>query len=429
MHRIKKLVPQSIRNLYHFVQAVLANLIYGFPAKNIRIIGVTGTDGKTTTTQMVTRILEEAGKKVAMTSTINFRIAGKEKKNLSHYTTLSAFAVQKFLKQAVDEDCEYVVLETSSHSLDQFRVWGIEYEIAIVTNITREHLDYHKTMDEYRRAKKRLFEITAKNKGVIIVNLDMENPDDFLDFNVENKYGYTTHGSQRAAYSSQLNVIEAESVELNVQNTKYKVRDVEFTLHIPGEFNVENALAAICVGLAEGISLDKCAVALAKIEGVPGRMESIPNDKGLDVIVDFALTPQALDRLYGFLSGVKKNSQSKILAVFGSCGERDRGKRPLMGEIVAKYADYVILTNDEPYHEDPEEIIREIAKGIKNKKEGENFWKIIDRREAIAKALSLGRAGDIVVVTGMGNFESMIIGDEKIPWNDKSVIREELEKI
>ena len=460
MYRIKNLVPQSIKNIYHLAQAVLANVVYGFPSRKIKVIGVTGTDGKTTTVQMITQILEEAGslvktgvhgaRKVAMASTINFKINGVEEKNLSHFTTESAFALQKFIRKSVEQGCEYLVLETSSHALDQHRVWGVQYQTAVITNVTREHLDYHKTMEKYREAKKKLFKTVAKNKGTIIVNADMEKPEEFLDFDVDKKFAYTTNLEKNAALDSRppatiafraglrgndkegsgminegIQIVQAKNVKLGIDCSSYELLATSYELNIPGLFNIENALAAMCVGLSEDIKLETIKDALAKIKGVAGRMEAIENDLGLHIFVDFALTPNALERLYSTLFQAKK-SDTRIIAIFGSCGDRDRGKRPVMGEVVSKYADFVILTNDEPYHEKPEQIIEEIAVGIKNKIEGQNFWKIIDRRDAIKKALEIAQAGDIICITGMGNFETMVVGDKKIPWNDRNVIEEEL---
>ena len=416
---MKKLIPQSLKNIYHLFQAVLANVWFGFPSKKIKVIGVTGTDGKTTTTQIITKILEEAGKKVAMASTINFKIGDNEWTNLSHFTTLSSFAVQKFIKQAVENGCEYLVLETSSHSLDQHRVWGIDYKTAVITNVTREHLDYHKTMENYRQAKRKLF-----NKvEVAIVNLDMEDSEEYLDAKSPVKIGYS---AKFPISNDQIKKIIAENVELGIDSSTFTVEGKKFTLNLVGDFNIENALAAISVGVSEDIDLETCARAISKIKSVPGRMEYVSNEKGLNILVDFALTPDALKKLYSLLVKIKK-PESKIIAVFGACGERDRGKRPIIGEIVSAYADFVIVTNDEPYHEDPMQIIGEIISGIKNKQEGKDFWVIADRREAIRKALQLATSGDVIAVTGMGAEESMIVGDEKIPWNDKKVILEELE--
>jgi UDP-N-acetylmuramoyl-L-alanyl-D-glutamate--2,6-diaminopimelate ligase len=320
------------------------------------------------------------------------------------------------------------VLETSSHALDQYRVWGVKYQTALITNVTREHLDYHGTMEKYREAKKKLFRMVEKNSGTIIVNMEMEKPEDFLDFRVDKKYGYSAKTKNPKPKTQNLKLVQAENVELNIDSSRFNIQNFKFALNIPGDFNLENALAATCVGLGEGIGLETIKEALAKIKGISGRLENVPNERGLHIIVDFALTPNALEKLYNLLAGVKKEG-AKIIAVFGSCGERDRGKRPIMGEVVSNYADNVILTNDEPYHEDPAEIIEEIALGIKNKTEGQDFWKIVDRRSAIKKALEIAKAGDIVVVTGMGNFETMVVGDKKIPWNDKKVIEEELQKL
>lgn len=423
---MKKLIPQKIKNIYHLLQAVLANIRFGFPSRKLKVIGVTGTDGKTTTTQMITKILEEAGKKVALASTINFKIDQKEWTNLSHFTTLSAFAVQKFIKQALEKDCEYLVLETSSHSLDQYRVWGIDYKTAVITNITREHLDYHKTMESYRQAKRKLF----NNAEVAVVNLDMENPEKFLECNAKKILGYSLKKNQNKFQNldTKPETIVAENIDLEIDKSMFAVGNQKFTLNIPGDFNIENALAAISVGVSENIDLEICSRGISKISNIPGRMEYISNERGLNILVDFALTPDALKKLYSLLAKIKK-PEAKIIAVFGACGERDRGKRPIIGEIVSQYADLVIVTNDEPYHEDPMQIIQEIVGGIKNKKEGENFFIIPDRREAIKKALHLSVPGDVLAITGMGAEESMIVGDKKIPWNDKKVILEELRTV
>jgi UDP-N-acetylmuramoyl-L-alanyl-D-glutamate--2,6-diaminopimelate ligase len=421
MHKLKSLLPQQLKNAYHLLKAIFANVRFGFPARKLKVIGITGTNGKTTTTQMVTKILEEAGKKVAMASTINFRINGQEEINRTKFTTLSAYSVQKFIKRATEAGSEYLVLETSSHALDQYRVWGIKYACAVITNVTREHLDYHKTMENYREAKKRIF----ADVGTAIVNLDMENPDQYLNETATRKIGYTLKATENPKVNE---LVVAKNLELGIEESKFEVNGQNYSLKLIGDFNVENALAAIAVGVNEGISGEVISRALLKIEGVPGRLEKIPNDRNLNIIVDFALTPDALERLYQLIQKVNI-AKGNVIAVFGSCGERDRGKRPIMGEIVSDYADYIILTNDEPYHENPQQIIEEIAAGIKNQEEGINYWKIEDRRQAIRKALEISKPNDIVLVTGMGAEDTMAIGDERIPWNDRQVILEELEKL
>jgi UDP-N-acetylmuramoyl-L-alanyl-D-glutamate--2,6-diaminopimelate ligase len=414
MNHLKKIIPQSVKNIYHLAQAILANFWYGFPSRKIKVIGVTGTNGKTTTVQMITRILEEAGRRVAMASTINFKVNKEEWKNLSHFTTLSPFVLQKFIKRAVGDGCEYLVLETSSHAIDQYRVWGVDYKTAMITNLTREHLDYHKTMEKYRQTKQKLF----KKADRIIVNGDMEKPEEFVQVN-KNKTIYSTKNNKADIF--------ATDIQSDISGSRFSINGSQFKLNLLGDFNVENALAAVSVGVLEKINLETCAKALEKIKEIPGRMEYIQNKKDLNILVDFALTPDALEKFYGTLARIK-DPKAKIISVFGACGDRDRGNRPLVGEMVSRYADYIFLTTDEPYFEDPAIIAEEIAKGIKNKKENENLWIILDRRMAIKKAIKMARSGDAIAVTGMGAQESMIVKDKKIPWDDRKVIRELLQE-
>lgn len=418
MHFLKSLIPQVFKNWYHLAQAIVANIRYGFPGragKGLKIIGITGTDGKTTTTQFVTRILEEAGYKVAMASTINFKMGEREWVNASKYTTLASFAIQKFLRQALEEKCDYVILETGSHALDQHRVWGVDYLVAVITNVTREHLDYHKTMERYRRAKKRLFD----HATIAVVNADMERPEEFLDGNYEQRftYGIADHSAQ----------VLAQNISLGLGGSSFEVDGQTFELAVPGAFNIENALAAIAVGLSQHIPLSVISRALSKVNGVPGRMEKVANSKGIEILIDYAVTPYALEKLYMLVSQTKPSEQSKIIAVFGSCGDRDRGKRPIMGEIVSSFADTVILTNEDPYYEDPQRIVDEIRGGIHHKTEGNDLFIIMDRRQALQKALETAKPGDVVVVTGKGAEEAMQVKNERIPWNDKKVIKELLQ--
>lgn len=433
MHNLKKLFPQSFKNTYHLFQAIMANIRYGFPSHKIKVIGITGTNGKTTTTQMVTKILEKSGKKVAMASTINFKIGSDQWTNITKYTTESAFAVQGMLKRAVDAGCEYFILETSSHALDQSRVWGVRYAVAVITNVTREHLDYHGTMEKYRRAKKIIFEMVAKNKGVVVVNLDMKNPQYYLGVEAGTKYGYTLGEqdikSKIKNNNEELKIVRAEHVRMGINNSEFKIQNSKFIVDIPGAFNIENALAATCVGLSQAISLQKISEALGEIQGVPGRMEKVESGKGFDIFIDYAVTPDSLEKLYVTMTMLKQKSDTKIIAVFGACGDRDRGKRPLMGKIVSAYADRIIITNEDPYWEDPQSIIEEVASGVENKELKKDFWKILDRRDAIRKALELARVHDIVVITGKGAEESMAIKNERIPWNDKKIVLEELKMV
>ena len=444
---MKKLIPQKLKNIYHLINAISANIWYGFPSRKLEVVGVTGTNGKTTTVEMIAKIFEIAGKKVAASSTIKFKLGDKEEVNKTKFTTLSAWQMQKFAKKAVDAKCDYLVLEVSSHSLDQNRIWGINFDVAVITNVTREHLDYHHTMNEYRRAKAKLFTKLREN-GIAVVNLDMKDSCEFVDaVNWGQKqgffYGYTTRENQKLKIKNQnkLKIIGANSIEINQQKSMFIVDGVKFQLNLIGEFNIENALAAICVGLSQNIGLERIANALGEIKNVPGRMDYVKNDKGIDVIIDYALTPDSMEKLGSIISDLNRkkepnNRQStidnrKLIWVFGSCGERDRGKRPIMGEIVSKYADYVIVTNEDPYYENPQKIIDEVCEGIfrSGKKENVDAWKIFDRKKAIKKALKLARQGDIILITGKGAEETMAIRDKRISWNDKKVVKELLQNL
>jgi UDP-N-acetylmuramoyl-L-alanyl-D-glutamate--2,6-diaminopimelate ligase len=441
---VKKIIPQSIKNIYHLFQAILANVWYGFPSRKLKVIGVTGTNGKTTTVQMVARVLEEAGNpvkpdghrasKIAIASTINFKIGEKEWVNDTKFTTFSSFGLQKFLKKAAISGCEYAIVEVTSHALDQNRVWGVDFEVVVVTNVTREHLDYHETMEKYAEAKEKLFAAASKNpEGASVINLNSEYADNFLEYPASRIYGYYLENQKSKIKnkndSAKIKIIEAKNIKLEINSSQFSIHNFQFTINLPGEFNVENALAATCVGLSQNIPLEKISLALLKLEGVPGRMERIENNRGLEIIVDYAVTPDSLEKLYNHIKRFKKEN-AKIIAVFGSCGERDWGKRPIMGEIVACQADFAIVTNEDPYGEDPQKIIDEVFAGVnKHKKENENAWRIFDRREAIKKALEIAEPEDIVVVTGKGAEETMAVGARRIPWNDPKVIREILSEI
>jgi len=284
-----------------------------------------------------------------------------------------------------------------------------------VTNVTREHLDYHKTMEAYRRAKRRLFDGAKRS----VVNLDMWEPEFFLEGAKERRTYSRTDASAD---------FFAEGIESTLKGSGFSIAGVPFSINLPGVFNVENALAAITATSSIGVPLLTAAKAIAKVTLISGRMETIPNHLGATILVDYAVTPDSLEKLYGLVSSMRKEN-AKIVAVFGACGERDRGKRPIMGEIVSSYADIVVLTNEDPYHEDPERILDEIEVGVKAKESGKTFFRIFDRREAIRKGLSLLRPDDILLVTGKGAEETMALGDERVPWSDRRVIAEELEKI
>lgn len=419
------------KNKYHLIRSFFAAIYFQFPSKRIKVIGVTGTNGKTTTIQMIGKILEEDGHRIAMASTINFKFAQKEWVNETKFTTLSAWEVQKFIKRAVEERCEYLVLEVSSHALDQSRLWGVYFDVAVITNVTREHLDYHASMNRYREAKAKLFK-KIKENGFGVINLDMEDPQRFIDIAQKrnNRVIAFTNDKEKGEVFKRdgtFMTVLGENITSSIRGSYFTVRGERFHLSLPGVFNIENALAAICVGSLQGARLGVSNKALEKIKAVSGRMDYIPNSRNLSIIVDYALTPDSMEKVGYLLRRAQSNHEFKrIIWVFGSCGERDRGKRPIMGKIVAKYANFAIVTNEDPYNEDPAQIIDEVFFGLIDggKVENEDCWKVLQRREAIKKALEIAEEGDLVLVTGKGAEETMAVGNERVPWNDKKVIQE-----
>jgi UDP-N-acetylmuramoyl-L-alanyl-D-glutamate--2,6-diaminopimelate ligase len=387
---IKKFIPSFLLSWYHFKLAFLGALLYGFPSLKITVIGVTGTDGKSTTVSLIAKVLEEAGYKTALMSSISFKIGEKELANKLKMTMPGRFVIQKFLSQAAKEGCEYAVLEVSSEGIKQHRHRFIDFAAAVFTNLSPEHIESHGGFENYKKAKGKLFQ-SAKN--IHIINIDDKNSDYFLQFPAKRKYAY---GLEKG----------------DVNN-----RDLQLKLQLIGDFNIYNALAAICVGLSQGISLEICKRAVEKAKGIPGRMEIVISEP-FKVIVDYAVTPNALEKAY---LAVKPK-----ICVLGSCGGgRDKWKRKVLGEIAGKYCDEVIITNEDPYDENPMEIIEQVANGV-----GKIAKKILDRREAIREALRLAKPGDAVIITGKG-CEPWICaaGGKKIPWDDRQVAREEFEKL
>ncbi|OHA62819.1 MAG: hypothetical protein A2117_02490 [Candidatus Wildermuthbacteria bacterium GWA2_46_15] len=429
---VKKLLPGFLINWYHFGLAFLAALVYRFPGKRIKVVGVTGTNGKSTVVEMLSRIFEEAGFKVASLSSIRFRILGREEVNDKRMTMPGRFFVQQFLSRAVKTGSQYLVLEVTSEGIKQHRHRFIAFDAVVFTNLSPEHIESHGGFENYRRAKGELFKATSK---IHVVNLDDENSEFFLKFPAKEKWGYSIN-SKLKTQSSKLrpvlqNLIEADNVEILTDGSRFVVNGLGFRLKLRGEFNIYNALAAIAMAQSQGIGLDVCQRALGKVEGLPGRLEKVIADP-FTIFVDYAFTPNALQKVYETLSG-----NSKLICVLGSCGGgRDKWKRPVLGGIAAKYCQEIILTNEDPYDENPQEIIDQVASGAESIRINQPYqhqsavWKIIDRREAIAKALNLAKDGDTVIITGKGCEPSICLaGEKQIPWDDRQVIREEFAKI
>jgi len=404
---IKKFFPSFIISWYHLVLAFLGALFYGFPSRKLKVIGVTGTNGKTTVVEMCRQVLDEAGFKVASLSSVKFKIKDREWPNILKMTMPGRFKIQKFLRQAEDAGCEYAVLEVTSEGIRQHRHRFIDFNTAVFTNITPEHVERHGSFEKYRKAKGKLFQAC---KNIHIINLDDKNAEYFLQFPASKKIGYRINDGQA--------IIERSRTPLN--------------LRLPGNFNLYNAAAAISVGLSHRISLEICKKAVEMMESVPGRMELVVKEP-FRVFVDYAHNPDALEKIYQAISGRK-------ICVLGSAGGgRDKWKRPELGRIASKYCDEIILTNEDPYDENPEKILSEIKSGIPNTKyqispygrspEG-RLNTIIDRIEAIKKALSLAKPGDAVIVTGKGSEPWMCVaGGKKIPWSDKAIVLDGFDKL
>lgn len=423
-----------IRLLWHKLKGITAAIKYGFPAKRMVCIGVTGTNGKTTTTHMIEQILRDSGKKVAMLSTVEFRVDGKVTPNKSKKTTMSPFLTQKFLKKCVKKKIEYVVIESSSHALHQSRLWGIPFSIAVMTNITHEHLDYHKTMQKYKDAKKILFKNVEKACHRKLANTIKDIPHrQTMILNTADQFFYEFNQMKcptKFTYGFDEGDIQAHHATYSKFGSKFALSyasdDVGVDLKIPGSFNIENAMAATGATLACKIKLDDIKRSLESFEGVGGRMESIPSPKGFEVIVDFALTPDALEKLYTTLNESKTN---RIIGIIGSCGDRDKEKRPILGEIVAKYSDIAIVTDEEPYSENPMDIMQAVLEGAKKiKKLDEDLHLIEDRYAAIEFAIQNASEGDLVVVTGMGNFDTRGMNDGPMEWDEREVVREVIKR-
>jgi len=424
---VKTLIPsglfKKIEPYGHLGEAVLMNIRYGFPGKKMRIIGVTGTNGKTTTSFLIHRLLHESGIKVGLLTTVANGIGSDIVPQSEHITTAQAGVLQKKLREFADAGVEWVVVETSSHSLAQHRVWGVPYEIAVMTNITLDHLDYHGTFENYVEAKRRLFKIANKHGlryGVI--NKQDQSADKFIK-TVANS---TTYGIGTGELS-------AENVELAADHSSYTAKigedSYDIRVNIPGEFNVSNSLAAIAVGRKIGLSKVEIEKGIAALDGVLGRMNVINEGQAFQVIVDFASTPDAFER---FFESVRPLTKGKLIAVFGSAGRRDESKRPVQGRTAGQNADIVIVTEEDDRDVDGHQIMEEIAVGARSagKKDDKDLFLILDREEAIGFAMTQATSkDDVVVLLGKGHELTIERADGTYPWNEADVARAALQEL
>ena len=393
--------------------AQIAPVFFGYPGKRLKLIGVVGTNGKTTSTYMIKAILDAAGKKTGLIGTIQ-NLAGKRVLP-SINTTPDVLELQRILSVMVNEGMEYVVMEVSSHAIALERIFGLSFCAGLFTNITQDHLDFHKTFEAYRQVKAGFFQSLAED-AVAVINRDDENAEFFFN---ATKAHCSSYGLKTGAD------ITAQNPEFTPESTKAQVLSPQgksqLKLQMSGEFNLMNALGSLGIGLALGIKLSTAIQALESLTGVPGRFQRVPGPGDFGVVVDYAHTPDGLENI---LSAAKALRPRGLTVVFGCGGDRDRTKRPVMGKIAEKYADMIVLTSDNPRSEPPEQIIDEIEAALSPTA---RYERICDRRDAIRRAISLAEAGELVVIAGKGHETYQIFPDRIIHFDDVEVATEALE--
>ncbi len=467
---IKSFTPKFLFRFYHFSLAMFANVIYGFPSHKMIVIGVTGTNGKTTTCNMIAKILEENGKEVGMMTTINFKIGGEEWVNTTKQGMQGRFKLQKYLRRMLDVKCEYVIVESTSQGIEQFRSFGIDYDICVFTNITPEHIEAHGGFDNYKKAKLKLFkQLESRKEKVIngkkisksiVANFDDKYVLDFINFNVDEIFGFNIVNTevnnnfpiQNFINDPKYKFLIANNIKLELGETDFEVEiktkndfksqilNSKFELKLTGLFNVYNSLAAASVALSLGFDLENIKNALSKIEQVNGRMQLIKGNNGIFGFVDYAHDPNSVAGVYNNLLKIIK-PENKLIAVIGSCGGgRDKVVRFDKGNAAGSFCNYVVVTNEDPYDDDPMKIIEDVFVGVINdvedknsdrvvdkivrnlnnkKEENINAFKILDRKEAIIKAVSLANPGDVIVCTGKGAEKGIAVKNgEILPWDE-----------
>jgi UDP-N-acetylmuramoyl-L-alanyl-D-glutamate--2,6-diaminopimelate ligase len=437
IYLLKKIIPKPLVRVYHYTLAVLAPFVYGHPSDELIVIGVTGTNGKSTTVNIIGKLLEDDHTRVGFATTANFKVGEREWINDTKMTMLGRFQLQKLLRDMVRAGCRYAVIETSSQGIEQFRHIGINYDYAVFTNLTPEHIEAHGGFENYKKAKGKLFARLSKLKRKTIegkeiskksvINLDDKHAGYFLSFSADVKIGYTLKDAHTAEVER---IYTTSDTRLTGDGVSFNFEGTSLSSILMGEYNVYNLSAALSVVLEEGIPRNELQRRLLRIQGVPGRMEKINEGQNFSVLVDYAPEPQSLQALYATL---EQFNTRHVIHVLGSCGGgRDVARRPVLGQLAARTAEYVIVTDEDPYDDEPMEIIQQVAQGAKEagKIEGENLFIIQDRKEAIRKAIELAGENDLVLITGKG-CEQYIMSKQgtKIPHDDREVVRNILKKL
>ncbi|MFW5998591.1 MAG: UDP-N-acetylmuramoyl-L-alanyl-D-glutamate--2,6-diaminopimelate ligase [Bacillota bacterium] len=387
----------------------MAALFYGYPLRKLQLIGITGTNGKTTTSYLIKSIIENAGFKTGLIGTINI-IIGEERLPATR-TTPESLDLYKYFSRMVKKGVTHVVMEVSSHALELERVKGMDFTIAVFTNISQDHLDFHNSLEAYLKAKSKLFQ-QVKENGYGIINID----DDKSDYIIKN-----TRGNVLTYSIENKSDIQARKIKLDIKGVHFKTDYIKnINIKLTGRFNVYNALAGITTGKALGLSKDNIKTGLEEMEGVPGRFELIDENQNFGVIVDYAHTPDGMENV---LQTAREITNNNIIIVFGCGGDRDKGKRPLMGKIGIKYGDYCILTSDNPRSEDPIDILKQIEAGINS--QNKDLYEVIpDRKKAIFRAIEIAQKDDFVIIIGKGHETYQIFKNKTIHFDDREVARE-----
>ena len=388
---------------------------HGFPAKGLHVIAVTGTNGKTTTANYINAMLKSAGKRTALFSTAVIELDGESRLNRTHRTVPLTAELISFFKQTKAAKVDYVIVEVTSQALDQHKMLGMPVDIAVMTNLTQDHLDYHKTMENYAASKARLFSAYLSPKQVVL-NRD----DSWYQYFRDRSVGDVTTYGESASSDAQIDTIRLQATE-----SSWTLSGSKLLTTLPGKFNVFNSSAAACVGKLIGLTEQQIAQGIAALTAVPGRMEVIDAGQSFGVLVDYAHTPDALDNVLTAAKEIAK-SKSRVIVVFGATGDRDKAKRPIMGSVVSARADLIYLTDDETYTEDPDTIRAEVRVGIEQAKG--NYKEVPDRKQAIQAAFTAAKAGDVVVLAGMGHQDSRNMGGKSIAWDEREIARELLAK-
>ncbi len=419
LYRVKKLVPKPIFNFfqptYHATLAYVGALVYNFPSQKLKVIGVTGTKGKSTVVYLTTKLLEDSGRSVAACGSLGFKIKEREWPNTLKMTMPGRFRLQRLMAEAVKAGCEYFVLEVTSEGIKQKRHLGITFDCAVFTNIHREHIESHGSFENYCRAKQELFKIT---KNIHVINADDPSVKLFGDFPAKRKIFYgLTKGD-----------LVAKNIKFSDDGSSFEVYGTVYNTSLVGQFNIMNLLAVLSVGSMYRVDLPSAKPILESVQFIPGRMELLRREP-FNVVVDYAHTPDSLEAVYKTLKAYQLTSlpAKKLICVLGAAGGgRDKWKRPEFGRIAAQYCDEIVLTNEDPYDENPEEILNQISSGfLQAPNHKSRITKILDRKSAIKHALTLAQKGDTVIITGKGSETSMALaGGKKIPWSDREVVQE-----